>query len=293
MPLSPLVGESEFGVCARALPSRCLMGWALVLGVAACLTSGAPIRAQDKQSSAKPNGNDVRGPIDVLSDTKGFNMKPYLKEIAGIVRSRWYFVMPNVVRAPKLEQGHVAIDFRVMKDGQIKDVKYHENSEDPKLDRAAYAAITGSGPLPALPSEFQCEFIKLRFHFFYNERPGDIGGIEGRNLDDQVLPCMTSKVIPIGEPALRVSPSSIQVAAGTKTQFYARINGLIDSAVTWSIAGPGCEGTACGIISAGGLYNAPAKVPSPATITVTATLIATPAESASGTVTIVAAGDSH
>jgi len=235
----------------------------------------------------------LRGPIDVLSDTKGFNVKPYLKGVVRTVRSNWYFVMPNVARAPKLEQGHVAIDFRVMKDGRIKDVKYHENSEDPKLDRAAYAAITGSGPLPPLPSEFQCEFIKMRFHFFYNERPGDTGGIGERELDDQVVPCVTSKVIPIGEPALSVSPVSIQVAAGTKTQFYAKINGLIDSAVTWSIAGPGCEGPACGIISASGLYAAPAKVPSPATITVTAALISTPTESASGAITIVAAGDSH
>jgi TonB family protein len=146
--------------CAQALPSGRIVRWVLVVGVAACLASKSPIRSQDSQSSAKAGGSDARGPIDVLSDTKGFNVKPYLRTVARIVRSNWYIVMPNVVRAPKLEQGHVAIDFRVMKDGQINDVKYHENSEDPKLDRAAYAAITQSGPLPALPSEFQCDAIK-------------------------------------------------------------------------------------------------------------------------------------
>jgi TonB family protein len=95
----------------------------------------------------------------VLSDTKGFNVKPYLKEVVGIVRSNWYFVIPNVVRAPKFEQGYVAVDFRVMKDGQIKDVKYHVNSEDPKLDRAAYAAITGSDPLPPFPANFSVSLL--------------------------------------------------------------------------------------------------------------------------------------
>lgn len=294
MPLSLLGAQGEFGACARALPSGRIARWALVVGVAACLTSGAPIRGQDNQSSAKPGGNDVRGPIDILSDTKGFNVKPYLKEVAGMVKANWYLLIPDIARPPRLEQGHVAIDFRVAKDGHVKDVKYHETSEDPKLDRAAYGAITGFGSLPPLPSEFQCEFIKLRFHFYYNESPGDVAGGAGvRELDDQVLPCVTSKVIPIGEPALRVTPSSTHLAAGTKTQFSARIDGLIDLAVTWSIAGPGCEGPACGVISADGLYTAPAKIPNPSTITVTATLIATPTESASGTVTIVAAGGSH
>jgi hypothetical protein len=89
-----------------------------------------------------------------------------------------------------------------------------------------------------------------------------------------------------------VSPISIQVAAGTKTQFYARMEGLVDSAVTWSIAGPGCEGSACGTISTSGLYTAPAKIPIPSTIIVTATSIASPTKSSSGTATIVATGGS-
>jgi hypothetical protein len=60
--------------CAQALPSGRIVPWVLVVGVAACLASKSPIRGQDSQSSAKAGASDARGPIDVLSDTKGFNV---------------------------------------------------------------------------------------------------------------------------------------------------------------------------------------------------------------------------
>jgi TonB family protein len=292
---SSIVGlECRGRANARTLLSARFVRSVSLLGVAAALLSGTGSQCQDSRLPIKPDGNDARGPIDVLSDTKGLNVKPYLKRVAGIVKANWHLLIPDIARQPRLEQGHVAIDFRVTKDGRIKDIKYHETSEDPKLDRAAYGAITGFGGLPSLPEDFPCESIALRFHFYYNESPGDIaGGAEARELDEHVLPCVTSKVIPIGEPVLKISPSSISVAAGTKTQFYGRIDGVIDAAVAWSIAGPGCEGQACGVISAEGLYTAPVKTPNPATITVTVTSTVVPTQSDFSTVSIVAARDSH
>ena len=287
MPCADVDGGTE----ARRLAFRPFLRWVLLLGVMASVLSGTVSRGQDRQSPAKPL-HYARGPIDVLTDTKGFNIKPYLREIAGIVRSNWTWVMPDTVRGPKREQGYVAVDFRVTKDGNITDVTVRRTSESNRLDRAAYRAITGSSPLPAFPGEFQCEFLKLRFHFYYNERPSDEGGIDEGAPDDQALPCVTSKVIPVGDPVLAVSPGLIRVVTGTKIQFSAKMDGLADAAVVWSVAGPGCEGSVCGIISAAGLYTAPAKVPSPAVITVTATTVA-PAQRASSAVTIVAPDDSH
>jgi hypothetical protein len=109
MPLSLLIAESEFGVCARALPSRRLVGWALVVGVAACLTSGAPICAQDNQSSAKPNRNDVRGPIDVLSDTKGIALNFVTAALARLQLGRAYAMAGDSAKAKSAYQDFLTL----------------------------------------------------------------------------------------------------------------------------------------------------------------------------------------
>jgi hypothetical protein len=87
-----------------------------------------------------------------------------------------------------------------------------------------------------------------------------------------------------------VSPAAASVAVNASQQFTATVTGTTNSQVTWSVAGSGCSGTACGTITAAGLYTAPGAVPNPATVTVTATSVANPARSGSATVTIVLAG---
>jgi hypothetical protein len=63
--------------------------------------------------------------------------------------------------------------------------------------------------------------------------------------------------------------------------------------VTWSVAGTGCSGASCGTIDVTGKYTAPASVPDPPTVTVTATSVADPRWFAAPTIAIVAVlGDS-
>jgi len=85
-----------------------------------------------------------------------------------------------------------------------------------------------------------------------------------------------------------VSPTSANVIAGAQRQFSATVTGTANTAVTWSLSGSGCSGSACGTITTAGLYTAPSAVPSPATVTVTATSQADPTKSASATVTVIA-----
>jgi Immunoglobulin domain len=90
-------------------------------------------------------------------------------------------------------------------------------------------------------------------------------------------------------PAIVVSvtPTDASVAAGSTQQFTSSVVGTSNSAVTWTITGTGCKGAACGTISSSGLYTAPAAVPSPATVTVSATSVSDPTQSASADVTIM------
>ena len=88
-----------------------------------------------------------------------------------------------------------------------------------------------------------------------------------------------------------VTPSTASVQAGGGTQqFTATVSGdSSNRGVTWSVAGTGCTGSACGTINSSGLYTAPSSVPSPAAVTVTATSVANTAKNASAVATITAA----
>lgn len=89
------------------------------------------------------------------------------------------------------------------------------------------------------------------------------------------------------EVAVSVSPNDASVEAGAAQQFAATVTGTTNTAVTWAVSGTGCNGTACGAISSTGLYTAPASVPTPAAVTITATCGADPGKNASVNVTIV------
>ncbi len=86
--------------------------------------------------------------------------------------------------------------------------------------------------------------------------------------------------------AVTISPLNPSVQIGNTQQFSATVTGTSNTAVTWSVTGAGCAGPACGTISAGGLYTAPATAPAPNTVTVTATSVADNTKSASTTITI-------
>src|ERR1700682_3245648 len=64
-----------------------------------------------------------------------------------------------------------------------------------------------------------------------------------------------------------VAPSTATVVVGQMQPFSATVSGTTNMAVTWSVNG----GSGNGTISSAGLYTAPATVPSPAAVTVTAT----------------------
>ncbi len=60
------------------------------------------------------------------------------------------------------------IEFAITKDGKVAAIKLVAPSGDTLLDRAAWAGIVSSDPLPPLPSDFRGQYLALRFHFQYN-----------------------------------------------------------------------------------------------------------------------------
>src|SRR5262249_54819694 len=74
--------------------------------------------------------------------------------------------------------------------------------------------------------------------------------------------------------------ASVQLSSSGTMKFSASVTGTSNSAVHWSLNGPG-------IVSEDGTYTAPSSVSSQQTAQVTATSVAPPKKSATATITIV------
>jgi hypothetical protein len=92
-------------------------------------------------------------------------------------------------------------------------------------------------------------------------------------------------------PAIEVSvtPANGSVVLGAQATFAATVTNTTDTAVSWNVSGVPGGNTTLGTITSGGLYTAPADLPSPATVQITATSHADSTKS--GAVTLVIASD--
>ena len=92
--------------------------------------------------------------------------------------------------------------------------------------------------------------------------------------------------------SVSVSPTTASVPTGYGTQaFTATVQNDVQSqGVIWSLSGSGCSGNTCGTLSSvtttSVTYNAPASVPSPASVTLKATSAADNTKSASAAITV-------
>ena len=172
-----------------------------LISIALFLVMAADAFGQTRESTGKVDLPGEQGPIDILSDTKGFDMKPYLQELERRVKFKWYALVSD--RA-KSRTGQLSINFRIMKDGRINDLKYAAKSGVTILDEPAYQAILDSDPFQPLPNGFACQSISLSFRFYYNSFPTS----PRKRLDDQVVPCVISTIKPVG-PGRKIRTTSL------------------------------------------------------------------------------------
>ena len=87
--------------------------------------------------------------------------------------------------------------------------------------------------------------------------------------------------------SVSVSPSTANIRAGDSFQFTATVSGSSNTAVTWAVNGTAGGSSTLGAISSGGNYTAPSSLPSPNTVTLTATNAASSSASASSVITLM------
>jgi uncharacterized protein (DUF1800 family) len=97
---------------------------------------------------------------------------------------------------------------------------------------------------------------------------------------------MTAQVVASTGISVQVTPVSIPLHAGQHQFFTATVTGSTNQSVLWYVNNVPGGDTINGHISSGGDYQAPAIVPTPSTVTVSATSVADPSKSGTGTVAV-------
>lgn len=123
----------------------------------------------DYGAGLHPDTN-MRGDVEITSDTMGVDFGPYLQRVLYRIKSNWYNLIPEVARAPLMKRGRLIIQFAIMKDGRVQGMVLQLPSGDVYLDRAAWGGITASDPFERLPTEFGGPYLGLRIKFIYNSR---------------------------------------------------------------------------------------------------------------------------
>ena len=238
------------------------------------------------------NGH-LSGAIDILSDTRGVDFSPYLKEALGQIRQNWYHLIPE---SAEMKKGKLAIEFKIAKEGEVAEMRLVASSGCTALDRPAWGSITASNPFRPLPSEFTGPYLALRLRFSYNpdsSGPDSSGkGCSPVKVDMAASRSKTKSGVTVSVTA--PSPGDLDVPLGGSKPVTAIVTGTgsKENTVEWSISGFGCSGTSCGEMTKDS-YQAPSIMPSSPFVTLTAVSKADPSAKASVTLHIVNSNPSH
>ncbi|MDE0125160.1 MAG: TonB family protein [Bryobacterales bacterium] len=114
-----------------------------------------------------PGPSDSGSLVELLSDPRGVDFRPYLTQVLAAVRRNWLAVIPESARLG-MSRGRTLIQFSVSRDGSVPKLVIARSSGTAPLDRAAVAGISASNPFPPLPGEYLGKDIRLQFTFLYN-----------------------------------------------------------------------------------------------------------------------------
>lgn len=136
-------------------------GRGLIVGDVGAGTGGYSDPLQQQSRSGQNFGT-----LELLSDPKGVDFRPYLIQVLAAVKRNWQAVIPESARFGRM--GRVAIQFAISPTGSVPKLVIASTSGTEALDRAAVAGISMSNPFPPLPREFKGNDIRLQLVFSYN-----------------------------------------------------------------------------------------------------------------------------
>ncbi|TBR21974.1 TonB C-terminal domain-containing protein [bacterium] len=121
--------------------------------------------AAPSQRAAPPAASGAAagtGPSDglgsVSADMPDFPYPWYLTLLRQKIWDQWSARMPP-------DALECLVQFSILRDGSITDVRVEESSGEQPFDYAATAAVRGAVPLPPLPPQFKERFLKVHIQF--------------------------------------------------------------------------------------------------------------------------------
>lgn len=123
-------------------------------------------RLNTPSSNQAPSPGRSGSNLQLLSDAKGVDFRPYLIQVLTVVRRNWLAILPQSARLG--QRGRVLIQFAIDRNGAVPKLVIAEGAGTESLDRAAVAAVSASYPFPPLPAEYKGDEIRLQFAFSYN-----------------------------------------------------------------------------------------------------------------------------
>ncbi len=115
-----------------------------------------------------PSAGRIGSNLQLLSDPKGIDFKPYLIQILTVVRRNWLSIIPEAAKMGR--RGRVLVQFSVDRSGGVPKLVIAEGAGPggDSLDRAAVSAISASYPFPPLPADYKGDQIRVQLAFSYN-----------------------------------------------------------------------------------------------------------------------------
>lgn len=116
--------------------------------------------------SNTPSAGRIGSNLQLLSDPRGTDFKPYLIQVLTAVRRNWLAIIPESARLGR--RGRVLIQFAIDRSGGVPKLVIAEGAGTEALDRAAVASISASYPFPPLPKDYKGDQIRVQLAFSYN-----------------------------------------------------------------------------------------------------------------------------
>lgn len=122
------------------------------------------VQTQNLDTQQSGDGFDQN---DIKFDSKGVDFNPWLRRFIAQIKRNWF-----VPQAAMLQRGHVVIQFNVLRNGTIADLRIVQSSGIPPFDTAAFNSLKLSNPTIALPPEYPDDKAAFTVTFHYNESIG-------------------------------------------------------------------------------------------------------------------------
>ena len=96
--------------------------------------------------------------------SNGINFQPYMDEMQSRMKKTWEPVDTS-------KSGKIIVSYKVMKNGEIKDIKILNSDAGEENDKSVMEALKMVSPLPPLPMSFKGESVDVNFTFDINRKP--------------------------------------------------------------------------------------------------------------------------